>query len=118
MESWVLMLKSQFFSFIVIFIYMGNHKAAKDKIKDVTARLEKALYVLKYGHEEFTDLTVDTYKLISDICKRENIPFPLIIYKDKYYLDGENPKIFCILSKLADDHQIVLNYKKLTRKFA
>ena len=97
---------------------MGNHKIAQKKLRDVTARLEKTLYVLRYGHEDFIDLTSDTYKSIYEICEKNNISFPILIYKDKYYLDGENPHLFCILSKLAHNYGIVLNYKKLTRKFA
>jgi len=97
---------------------MGNHLAAKNKLKTVASKVEKALYTLKYGNKETKILDTKLYFIIYDICIRENIDFPLIKHKGNFYLDGSNPQLYCIMVKLADEYEIILDYKKLTKKFA
>ena len=92
---------------------MGNHITAKNKLKTVAAKIEKTLYVLKYGHEDYNVLDRKLFFKIQDICQQEAIPFPLMNNHEGFYLDTTHPQLYCIMSKLADEFGIILNYEKI-----
>jgi hypothetical protein len=91
---------------------MGNIVAARNKIKSLASRIEKSLYQLKYGKDGFEILDDDLYFKIHNICNNHGIEFPLVKYGGEIYLDTANPHLFCILSKIAEEQGIVLNYEK------
>jgi len=91
---------------------MGNIITAKEKLKTVAAKIEKTLYVLKYGHEDYNILDRKLFFKVHGICEEEGIPFPLVKYQGEFYLDTTQPQLFCIMSRLADEFGIILNYEK------
>jgi len=101
--------------FFYIFINMSSHIIAKEKIKGLTARLEKSLYILKYGDRVITVMNSELYEKIRCICEDSGVEFPLVKICNDIYVDCNTPKVFCTLSKLADDHGIILDSKKTTK---
>lgn len=95
-----------------IFINMNNHLTARAKIKALTSRVEKELYILKYGDAIFEELTDDLYVYIYAICVDKDC-FPLIRYHGKVYLDSTRPMLFSTLLRLADDYGIKLDYNNI-----
>jgi len=102
------------FAFFYIFINMSVN-VAKEKMKGLTARLEKSLYKLKYGDMPITMMNNELYEKVRCICEINGLDFPLIKTCDGIYADCDTPKVFCTLSKLADDHGIILDPKKTTK---
>jgi hypothetical protein len=88
---------------------------AKEKMRYLTARLEKSLYNLKYGDKEITIMDDKLYEKIKCICATSGLDFPLIKTCDGIYVDCDTSKVFCTLSKLADDYGIILDSKKTTK---
>ena len=102
------------FEFFYIFINMSV-TVAKEKMRDLTARLEKSLYNLRYGDKEVTIMDDKLYEKIKCICEASGLDFPLVRVCDEIYVDCDTSKVFCTLSKLADDYGIILDSKKTTR---
>jgi hypothetical protein len=102
------------FVFFYIFINMSVN-VAKEKMKGLTARLEKSLYKLKYGDMPITMMNDELYEKVKCICKDSDLDFPLIKICDDIFVDCDTTKVFCTLSKLADDHGIILDPKKTTK---
>jgi hypothetical protein len=94
---------------------MSNHIVAKQKVRTLASRIEKSLYKLKYGGGGHNILDDRLYSRISNICIGEGMPFPLVKHNREIYLDITQPELYHILSKLADNHQIILNYEKTYR---
>lgn len=93
---------------------MGTHKIASNKIKELTARLEKSLYKLKYGDMDVTPMDKKFYDKVKCICEANGYPFPLITQCGEILVECDTSQVFCTLSKLADDHGIVIDTKKTT----
>jgi len=81
---------------------------AKNKLREVAFKIEKALYHLKYGDRVASVLDDELFYRIKDICKEEGLDFPLSKDGDNYIFNGDLPNAFCIASKLADDYDIIL----------
>jgi hypothetical protein len=91
---------------------MGNHLIAKNRIKALTTRIERDIYILKYGGEEFDEMDDDLYVYIYAICLDKDC-FPLVRHNGNVYLNGSTPLLYSTLLRLADDYGIKLDYKKL-----
>lgn len=94
---------------------MSSHIVAKEKIKGLTARLEKSLYKLKYGDKKITMMDDELYNKIQCICKNSGIEFPLIKICGHARINCDTPQVFCTLSKLADEYDIILDAKLATK---
>ena len=111
---WDFSVKSQRFPFPQIFINMGNHITAKNKLKDVTARIERTLYKLKYGERTISVMDESFYDRVKCICTTNDYPFPLIKDCGEILIECDTHQVFCTLTKLADDYGIIIDTKKTT----
>lgn len=93
---------------------MGNHITAKTKLRNVAAKIEKTLYVLKHGHEDINVLDSELYFKIQNICAKEKLSFPLVREGTEFYLNGKDQQLYHTLIRLADDYGIILNTTKIT----
>ena len=81
-------------------------------MKNLTSRIEKKIYILKYGDKEFSPLTDELFLEVYEICDGE-CDFPLKRVNGKIFIDAFQPDIFKVLTMLAESYDIVLNHKKL-----
>jgi len=91
---------------------MGNHLIAKNRMKALTSRIEKDIYILDYGNDTYTDLNDDLFIYVHSICLDKD-QFPLIRYNGEIYINGSAPKLYSTLLHLAADYGIILDYRKI-----
>lgn len=96
---------------------MCNVSIAREKVKNLTIKLEKDLYILRYSNSEFLELTDDIYIELKRLCDDNScatLSFPLKKKDGKIYLNESNEDLFKVLHILAEDFSIVLDHMNVT----
>lgn len=101
---------------------MGNNNVllAKKMVKDLTVKLEKSLYELRYSDSQYTVLTESLYSQIkimceNSACNEHGLSFPLTRVDGEIYLNANNEDLFKVLHVLANEYNIILDYKKVVK---
>jgi len=92
---------------------MCNTIIAKSKLKRLTSRTEKDLYLLRYESNSFTPLTEDTLYLVRDICNDNNILCPLYKWSGEIKFKHTQKDFYNSLKLLATEYSIVFNLKNI-----
>ena len=97
---------------------MCNVTIAKNKLQRLKVRTEKDLYSLEYDSKEsaeYSPLTEDTYFRVKMICNDNNLKCPLYKYGGEVKFKESDSTIFSVLRILAKEHNIFLNFPKITQ---
>lgn len=97
---------------------MCNVSIAKDRVKTLTTKLEKDLYLLKYRHEDFIKMTDEVYDKIKELTDEDSsgrLTFPFKKVGDNIYLNGNDDNLYKSLHILAEEFHIVLNYMDMKK---
>jgi hypothetical protein len=93
---------------------MCNVTIARDKLKNLKSRTEKDLYLLKYESKEFMPLNEDTFFKVKMICNDNNLVCPIFKNGSTIKFRKNFKSIYTTLDTLASEHNIVLDYTKIS----
>jgi len=97
---------------------IDNVLIAKQKMKSLTTIVEKSLYELRYKNSEYNMLNENLYNRLKILCNdstcnEKGLTFPLIRKDGNIYLNSTNEDLFTVLHILADNYEIILDYKQI-----